>query len=141
DLFDEGSFIGKGIYDVDAFQKVLEGRLPENKILSHDLIESCHARSALISDVELFEEYPYRYNVDVDRRRRWIRGDWQILQWIFPFVPGKDCKAARSGLSLLSRLKIFDNLRRSAVSTALVLFLLGGWLLFPQSAPLFAAIV
>jgi cyclic beta-1,2-glucan synthetase len=141
DLFHEGSFIGKGIYDVDAFQKVLDGRLPENKILSHDLIESCHARSALISDVELFEEFPYRYNVDVDRRRRWIRGDWQILQWIFPFVPDKDRKTTRSGLSNLSRLKIFDNLRRSAVSTSLVLVLLVGWMLFPNSAALFLAIV
>ncbi|MEQ8820484.1 MAG: glucoamylase family protein [Sumerlaeia bacterium] len=141
DLFDEGSFIGKGIYDVDAFQEVLEGRLPENKILSHDLIEACHARSALMSDVELFEDFPYRYNVDVDRRRRWIRGDWQILQWIFPFVPGKDTKIARSGLSTLSRFKIFDNLRRSAVSTAQVLILLGGWVLFPQAAWVFPAIV
>ncbi len=80
DLFEEGSFIGKGIYDVDAFERALAGRFPENTILSHDLLESVHARSALVSDVEFYEEYPSRYNVDVGRRHRWIRGDWQIVR-------------------------------------------------------------
>ena len=87
DLFQEGSFIGKGIYDVDAFQRALAGRFPENTILSHDLLEACHARSALVSDVELYEDYPSRYNVDIDRRHRWIRGDWQITHWLLPRYP------------------------------------------------------
>ena len=88
DVFQEGSFIGKGIYDVDAFQRAMNGRFPENTVLSHDLLEACHARSALVSDVEFYEEYPSRYNVDIDRRHRWIRGDWQITQWLLPRVPG-----------------------------------------------------
>ena len=87
DVFGEGSFVGKGIYDVDAFEKVLHNRLPENRILSHDLIEGCHARSGMISDVELYEEYPAQYRVDVSRRRRWIRGDWQIAGWLRSTVP------------------------------------------------------
>ena len=78
DVFHEGSFIGKGIYDVDAFELSLDGRFPENRILSHDLVEGCHARAGLLSDVQLFEEYPARYGADVKRRHRWIRGDWQI---------------------------------------------------------------
>src|SRR5207244_9236950 len=88
DVFGEGSFIGKGIYDVDAFELSLEGRFPDNLILSHDLLEGCYARAALVSDVLLYEEYPSRYSADVSRRRRWIRGDWQIAQWLMPRVPG-----------------------------------------------------
>ena len=78
DLFREGSFIGKGIYEVDAFERALNGRFPENRILSHDLLEGCYARAGLLSDVQLYEEYPSRYSADVSRRHRWIRGDWQI---------------------------------------------------------------
>ncbi|SDB59355.1 Cellobiose phosphorylase [Desulfonatronum thiosulfatophilum] len=127
DLFGEGSYIGKGIYDVDAFEQVLKDRFPENLILSHDLIEGCHARSGLISDVQLFEEYPGRYAEDVSRRVRWIRGDWQILRWLFPGVPGPKTKFTKNALSLLSRWKIFDNLRRSLVPMVLTLLLLLGW--------------
>ena len=132
DVFEEGSFIGKGIYDVDAFQRALLGRFPENTVLSHDLLEACHARSALVSDVEFYEDYPSRYNVDVDRRHRWIRGDWQIIQWLLPRVPGSDARRIANPLSRLSQWKILDNLRRSLVPTALMLLLLGNWLLFPQ---------
>jgi cellobiose phosphorylase len=131
DVFHEGSFIGKGIYDVDAFQQAMNGRFPENTILSHDLLEACHARSALVSDVEFFEEHPSRYNVDVDRRHRWIRGDWQITLWLLPRVPGPDARRIANPLSVLSQWKILDNLRRSLVPTALVLLLLGSWLLLP----------
>jgi cellobiose phosphorylase len=131
DVFQEGSFIGKGIYDVDAFQRALQGRFPENAILSHDLLEACHARSALVSDVELYEAHPSRYNVDVDRRHRWIRGDWQITQWLLPRVPGSDARRIANPLSGLSRWKILDNLRRSLVPVALLLFLLGTWLFLP----------
>ena len=132
DLFQEGSFIGKGIYDVDAFERAMAGRFPENTVLSHDLLEGCHARSALVSDVEFYEEYPSRYNVDVDRRHRWIRGDWQIAQWLLPRVPGSDAGRMANPLSGLSLWKIFDNLRRSLVPIALLLFILGNWLLFPE---------
>ena len=88
DVFEEGSFVGKGIYDVDAFQRSVGRRLPENRILSHDLLEGGHARSGLVSDVLLFEDYPSSYPADVSRRYRWIRGDWQITQWLLPRVPG-----------------------------------------------------
>ena len=90
DVFQEGSFIGKGIYDVDAFEQSLKGRFPENRILSHDLLEGCYARSGLLSDVQLYEEYPARYGADVNRRHRWIRGDWQLAGWLLPWVPGPD---------------------------------------------------
>jgi len=132
DVFQEGSFIGKGIYDVDAFRQAMDGRIPENTILSHDLLESCHARSALVSDVEFYEGHPSRYNVDIDRRHRWIRGDWQITQWLLPRVPGSDARRMANPLSALSQWKILDNLRRSLVPVALMLLLLGSWLLFPE---------
>ena len=128
DLFKEGSFIGKGIYDIDAFEKALNNRFPDNRILSHDLLEGCYARAGLVSDIQLYEQYPSSYQSDVKRRHRWIRGDWQIAQWILPFVPGHDKKLSRNPLSALSVWKIFDNLRRTWVSFALTLILLYGWL-------------
>ncbi len=127
DVFGEGSFIGKGIYDVDAFERALKGRFPENRILSHDLLEGCYARAGLLSDVLLYEEYPSRYAEDVSRRQRWIRGDWQIARWLLPGVPGPDGKRRKNPLSGLSRWKILDNLRRSLVAPALTLLLLLGW--------------
>ena len=127
DLFGEGSFIGKGIYDVDAFRRALDGRLPENRILSHDLLEGCYVRSGLMSDVQLYEDYPSRYAADVSRRRRWIRGDWQIAGWVLPYVPGPNGASLRNPLSALSRWKIFDNLRRSLVPAALIAVLLLAW--------------
>ena len=132
DIFNEGSFIGKGIYDVDAFQRAMNDRFPENAVLSHDLLEACHARCALVSDVELYEDFPSRYNVDVDRRYRWIRGDWQITQWLFSRVPCADNKRKANSLSWLSQWKVFDNLRRSLIPVALMLLIEGGWLFFPK---------
>ena len=126
DVFGEGSFIGKGIYDVDVFERTLNGRFPDNRILSHDLVEGCHARTGLLSDVMVYEEYPARYSADVSRRHRWIRGDWQIARWLLPGVPGLDTTRQKNPLSLLSRWKIFDNLRRSLVPSALTLLLLLG---------------
>ncbi|HET9694263.1 MAG TPA: glucoamylase family protein, partial [Steroidobacteraceae bacterium] len=128
DLFDEGSFIGKGIYDVDAFERALNGRFPDNRILSHDLLEGCYARSGLLSDVELVEDYPPTYAADAARRHRWIRGDWQIASWLLPHVPGAAGRPYRNPLSALSRWKIADNLRRSLVPIALLLLLLAGWM-------------
>ena len=133
DLFHEGSFIGKGIYDVEIFEKTLNNRFPENRILSHDLLEGCYTRSGFLSDVELFEEYPSSYRADVSRRHRWIRGDWQVGGWILPFAPGKDRRLHRNPLSTLSRWKIFDNLRRSLVPVCLVVLLILGWTILPSS--------
>ncbi|WP_428239590.1 GH36-type glycosyl hydrolase domain-containing protein [Gynuella sp.] len=133
DLFGEGSFIGKGIYDVDAFDQVLKNQLPENRILSHDLLEGCYARSGLLSDVQLYEEYPVRYDTDMCRRERWIRGDWQIARWLLPWVPGPEGRTVRNPLSALSRWKIFDNLRRSVEPLVLLLLLLTGWWVMPDT--------
>ena len=133
DLFREGSFIGKGIYDVDAFEQALNGRFPENRILSHDLIEGCYARAGLLSDVQLYEEYPSSYSADVRRRHRWIRGDWQLVRWLLPGVPGLSARFQKNQLSGLSRWKIFDNLRRSLTPSALTLLLLLGWTVLPSA--------
>jgi cellobiose phosphorylase len=131
DLFHEGSFIGKGIYDVDAFDLALSGRFPENRILSHDLLEGCYARAGLLNDVQLYEEYPSRYSADVARRHRWIRGDWQLVRWLLPCLPGlrhsRGRRCRKNLLSGLSRWKLIDNLRRSLVPAALTLLLLVGW--------------
>ncbi len=127
DWFQEGSFIGKGIYEVDAFEQAVNGRFPENRILSHDLLEGCHARSGLLSDVQLYEDYPASYSADVNRRYRWIRGDWQIARWLLPQVPGLDGRPRKNPLSALSRWKLADNLRRSLTPAALTLLLVLGW--------------
>ena len=127
DLFQEGSFIGKGIYDVDAFEKILGHRFPENRILSHDLLEGCYARAGVVSDIQLYEDHPWRFSADVKRRHRWIRGDWQIASWILPWVPGPAGRRVWNPLSALSRWKILDNLRRSLVAPALLLVLLVAW--------------
>jgi cyclic beta-1,2-glucan synthetase len=129
DVFAEGSYIGKGIYDVDAFEQALAGRLPENRILSHDLIEGCYARSGLLSDIQLYEEYPSQYRMDVSRRHRWIRGDWQIASWLRSEVPAAGGGYQKNKISWLSQWKIFDNLRRSLVPAALTLMLIMGWVI------------
>ena len=127
DGFGEGSFIGKGIYDVAAFERALKGRFPENRILSHDLLEGSYARAGLVSDVQLYDGYPSQYGADVSRRQRWIRGDWQIAGWLSRKVPAASGARVDNPLSLLSQWKIFDNLRRSAVPAALVFLLIAGW--------------
>jgi cellobiose phosphorylase len=139
DAFQEGSFIGKGIYDIDAFEQSLKGRFPDNRILSHDLLEGCYARAGLLSDVQLYEEYPARYADDVKRRYRWIRGDWQLAGWLMPWVPGPDGRWLGNPLSALSRWKLFDNLRRSLVPVALTLLLLLSWTVL--STPWFWALM
>jgi cyclic beta-1,2-glucan synthetase len=133
DLFNEGSFIGKGIYDVDIFRKALEGRFSENCILSHDLLEGCYVRSGLLSDVQLFERYPSSYRSDIKRFSRWIRGDWQIFTWFLPFISGPMKHWHKNPISALSRWKIFDNIRRSLVPIALTGLLLLGWLVLPSA--------
>jgi cyclic beta-1,2-glucan synthetase len=133
DVFEEGSYVGKGIYDVDAFQKAIGERLPENQILSHDLLEGSHARAALVSDVVLYEEHPSAYPVDVSRRHRWIRGDWQIAPWLLPSVPGAGGRPSHNPISMLSRWKILDNMRRSLISVAVLALLVAGWFLPGQA--------
>ena len=140
DAFDEGSFIGKGIYDVDALERALKGRFPADRILSHDLLEGCYARAGLISDAELFEEFPSRYSADVARRRRWIRGDWQLAGWLRRCVEGRNGRRERNPLSILSQWKLFDNLRRSLVPAALTSLLLLGWTVL-SPAWLYTAVV
>ncbi|MFT4196954.1 MAG: glucoamylase family protein [Pseudoxanthomonas sp.] len=126
DLFGEGSFVGKGIYDVEAFEHALAGRMPDDRILSHDLLEGCYARAGLASEVRLYEDYPARYFADARRRSRWVRGDWQLLPWLLPWVPTAHGRE-RNPLSWLSRGKIADNLRRSLVPIAALALLAGGW--------------
>ncbi len=133
DLFGEGSFVGKGIYDVASFELALDDRLPENKILSHDLLEGCYTRSGLLSDVQLIEAAPFSYHADVQRRRRWMRGDWQLFPWLLPSVPSKKGVRVKNPVSALGKWKILDNLRRSVASIALTLFLLLSWTVLPAS--------
>ena len=132
DLFGEGSFIGKGIYAVATFEHVLAGRFPDNRVLSHDLLEGCYARAGLLSDVRLYESYPQRYAADTKRRSRWVRGDWQLFPWLLPWVPTPGGTYVRNPLSWLSRGKLLDNLRRSLVSPAALALLLSGWLWSPS---------
>ena len=140
DLFGEGSFVGKGIYDVDAFEQCC-GNFPENAILSHDLLESTYVRSALLSDVELYEEFPSRHSTDVSRRHRWMRGDWQIAWWLMPWVPALSKPWDRNPISVLSRWKIIDNLRRSLVPVAMLSVLLLSWLLLEPALAASATIL
>lgn len=144
DVFGEGSFIGKGIYDVDAFRETCK-EFPDNTVLSHDLLEGVHARSALLTDVELYEDYPASYAVDASRRHRWIRGDWQIAYWLLPYVPGRTKRWIGNPVTLLSWWKIFDNLRRSLVPPAMLsLFLvalLSPWLPLSAAVTLFVITV
>lgn len=130
DLFNEGSFTGKGLYDIDAFMAALEDTVPENALLSHDLFEGLHARAALVSDVEVVDDYPASVLAHARRQHRWVRGDWQILFWLFPLVPSRRGWKANP-LPLISRWKILDNLRRSLVSPMLVALLLAGWTSLP----------
>ena len=133
DLFGEGIYVGKCIYDVDAFERSLSGRIPENALLSHDLIEGVHGRVGLVTDIVLFEDFPPHYLVYVRRSRRWIRGDWQLLPWLLPRVPSAGKGTIPNDLSVIDRWKILDNLRRSLLSPALLGLFVAGWLLLPGS--------
>ena len=139
DLFGEGIFTGKGLYDVDAFMAALEGRVPENALLSHDLFEGLHARAALVTDVEVVDDYPSNVLTHARRQHRWVRGDWQILLWLFPWVPTRS-GLERNRLPLISRWKILDNLRRSLVPPSLVALFIAGWAFLP-GRPLFWTLV
>ncbi len=125
DLLGEGSFTGKGLYQIDAFEAVLEGRIGENRVLSHDLLEGSLARCGLATDVELVEDFPIRYDVEVSRQHRWARGDWQLLPYIF---------GPSSHVPMLGRWKMFDNLRRSSTPIAWLAASVLGWCLMPVGA-------
>ncbi|MGL5729438.1 MAG: cyclic beta 1-2 glucan synthetase, partial [Plesiomonas sp.] len=129
DLFGEGSFIGKGIYDLAVFERVLSDRWPDNQVLSHDLLEGCYARSGLISDITLYEPPVENYLVDVARRSRWIRGDWQLLPWLRRKLRNTQGQYEHNTLSALSQWKLFDNLRRSMVPAATLTLLISSVLL------------
>ncbi len=131
DLYGEGIFTGKGIYDIDAFRQVLEHRFPRNALLSHDLIEGAYARAGLVSDVEVIDDYPSHYSAYNRRRHRWLRGDWQIARWIFSRVPDESRHLVHNPISLVSKWKIVDNLRRSLIEPATFLLLFAGWFFLP----------
>ena len=134
DLYGEGIFTGKGIYEVAAVHHVLDRRFPRNNLLSHDLIEGAYARAGLVSDIEVIEDYPSHYSAYNRRKHRWLRGDWQITAWLFRDVKNESGASVRNPISLVSRWKILDNLRRSLVEPATFFLLLFGWLVMGQPA-------
>jgi cyclic beta-1,2-glucan synthetase len=138
DLFGEGTFLGKGIYDVDAFEASMEGRSPENAILSHDLFEGIFARAGLAGDVEVVEAFPRRYDVATSRQHRWARGDWQLLGWL---VERKRLPGMGGPATLLGRWKMLDNLRRTLSAPVTVVALFLGWLLPPAACLIWTAFV
>lgn len=133
DLFGEGSYVGKGIYEIDAFERSLADRVPDNHLLSHDLFEGIQGRAGLVTDIVLYEDYPAHYLTYVRRSHRWIRGDWQLLPWLLPRVPAVNGRR-RNDMRPIHLWKIADNLRRSLQAPAFFLFFLAAWLIFPGSA-------
>ena len=139
DLYGEGIFVGKGIYEVDPLHRVLDRRFPRNALLSHDLVEGAYARAGLVSDIEIIEDYPSHYNAHNKRKHRWLRGDWQIAGWLLPMVPEESGHRVPNPLSVVSRWKILDNLRRSLLEPAIFLLFLLGWLCLPGGAAAWTA--
>ena len=135
DLFGEGSYVGKGIYDVDAFERCVDNHIPENTVLSHDLLEGIMGRAGLVTDITMIEDYPQNYFIQIMRQRRWIRGDWQLLPWLF--------RRNQPGLffSVIDRWKMFDNLRRALHAPVLVLIFIAGLVCLPGLAGLWMAVV
>ncbi|HZR64379.1 MAG TPA: glucoamylase family protein [Terriglobales bacterium] len=134
DLYGEGIFAGKGIYEVSVIQNVLEHRFPQNALLSHDLIEGAYARAGLVTDIEVVEDYPSHYSAYNRRKHRWLRGDWQITSWLLSRVPDETGRMVSNPISLVSQWKILDNLRRSLVEPATFLLFVLSWLVLPGSA-------
>lgn len=133
DLFGEGIYVGKGIYEIASFQRSLERRVPENALVSHDLFEGVCGRAGLVSDIVLYEDFPASYIEYARRWHRWVRGDWQLLPWLARRVPGAGGRRFVNNLSTLDRWKILDNFRRSLVPLSLLLLALAGWLILPGS--------
>jgi len=134
DLFEEGSFASKGIYEVSILHEVLDRRFPRNALLSHDLIEGSYARAGLVTDIEIIDDYPTRYSAHTRRKHRWVRGDWQIAQWLFSRVPDESGNFVTNPISTISRWKILDNLRRSLVEPVTFLLFILGWFVLPGGA-------
>jgi cyclic beta-1,2-glucan synthetase len=141
DLFGEGIFVGKGIFAVDDFQRSLADRMPEDQVLSHDLIEGLHGRAGLVSDVVVYEDLPNNWLAHSRRLHRWVRGDWQLLVWLGPWVPVASGGLQRNPLGAIARWKILDNLRRSMLMPSLVFFAPFAWLLLPGSAWLWTGLI
>jgi len=141
DMFGEGSYAGKGIYEVDAFEAALAGRVPDSTLLSHDLFEGVFARAGLASDVEVVEEFPARYDVAALRHHRWARGDWQLLPWILGRGPIADRDRKRGAIPAIGRWKMLDNLRRTLSAPAALLALLVGWALPLDAAAVWTCFV
>jgi cyclic beta-1,2-glucan synthetase len=141
DLFGEGSYCGKGIYEVDVFEAAMHGQIPENTVLSHDLLEGIFARAGLASDIEVVEEFPSRYSVSAARQHRWVRGDWQLLPWIFGF--GREAREGfkSNSIPLMGRWKLLDNLRRSLSAPAALLGMLIAWLQPMRAAEIWTAFI
>jgi hypothetical protein len=131
DLYGEGIFTGKGIYEVSTLHAVLDRRFPRNSLLSHDLIEGAYARAGLATDIEVIDDYPSHYSAYTRRKHRWVRGDWQIAQWLFSRVPDESGRFVRNPIATISRWKILDNLRRSLVEPLTMILLVAGWLGLP----------
>jgi cyclic beta-1,2-glucan synthetase len=134
DLFGEGIFAGKGIYEVSVLHEVLDRRFPRNALLSHDLIEGSYARAGLVTDIEIIDDYPSHYSAHTRRTHRWVRGDWQIAPWLFGRVPDESGKLVANPISTISRWKILDNLRRSLVEPVTFLLFVLGWFALPGGA-------
>ncbi|MEP7111788.1 MAG: glucoamylase family protein [Ilumatobacteraceae bacterium] len=134
DLFHEGSFTGKGIYDIDAFDAAMANRVPENTLLSHDLFEGVFARAGLVTDIELFDEYPSNYLVSATRQHRWARGDWQLLPWILGRARDATGRRSRSAIPAIARWKMVDNLRRSLSAPLALATLVAAWTVSSVSA-------
>jgi hypothetical protein len=133
DLYGEGTFAGKGICEVRTLHQVLDHRFPRNALLSHDLIEGAYTRAGLVSDVEVIDHYPSHYSAYIRRKHRWLRGDWQIVEWLFARVPDESGRRVPNPISFLSRWKILDNLRRSVIEPATLALLVLGWTVLPGS--------
>ena len=131
DLYGEGTFVGKGLCEVRTLHKVLDHRFPRNALLSHDLIEGAYARAGLVSDIEIIDDYPSHHSAYIRRKHRWLRGDWQIVEWLFPRVPDESGNRVPNPISFISRWKILDNLRRSLVEIAMFVLLVLGWTVLP----------
>jgi cellobiose phosphorylase len=140
DLFHEGSYVGKGIYEVDAFEAALRERVPENALLSHDLFEGLYARAGLCTDINVVDDYPTHYLAFAARQHRWVRGDWQIVRWLWRTVPDAARRVVPNTLPVIARWKLLDNLRRSVLMPALLLLLAAGWTILPGSALLWTVL-
>ena len=134
DLFGEGIFTGKGIYEAEIFHEVLNHRFPRNALLSHDLIEGAYVRAGLVTDIEVIDDYPSHYSAHTRRKHRWVRGDWQITRWLFNLVPDESGQLVQNPISTISRWKLLDNLRRSLIEPITFLLFVFGWFFLPGGA-------